>query len=171
MSSLDAPSPSGSGQTILAVDDDPDALQLCRLFLEKAGYSVLSATGSSEALKICKNNPGPIHLLVTDLIMPPPDFSFASGDNEFPHVHGHELARRALGMRKDLHVILMSANVDKDLQSYGIRPGSLPLLQKPLNEQTLLTLVNRTLQSPAPTPESLTKENPAGAKGADEWFD
>ena len=171
MSSLDSPSPSGSGQTILAVDDDPDALKLCRLFLEKAGYSVLSATGSSEALRICKNNPGPIHLLVTDLIMPPRDFSFASVDNEFPHVHGHELARRALGMRKDLHVILVSADVDKDLQTYGIRPGSLPLLPKPLNEQTLLTLVNHTLQSPAPTLESLTKERPSTAKGADEWFD
>lgn len=171
MSSLDSPSPSATGLTILAVDDDPDALKLCRLFLEKAGYSVLSATGSSEALRICKKNPGPIHLLVTDLIMPPPDFSFASVDNEFPHVHGHELARRALGMRKDLHVILMSADVDKDLQTYGIRPGSLPLLPKPLNEQTLLTLVNHTLQSPAPTPDSLTKERPSAAKGADEWFD
>jgi CheY-like chemotaxis protein len=171
MSPLNASSPSGTGQTVLAVDDDPDALKLCRLFLEKAGFSVLSASGSSEALKICKNHEGPIHLLVTDLVLPPPEFSFASGQNEFPHVHGHELAVRALRMRKDLRVILMSANIEKELQGYGIRPQSLPFIPKPLNAQTLVALVNQTIQSPPPTPESLMKESLGGAKGADEWFD
>jgi FixJ family two-component response regulator len=104
-------------------------------------------------------------------VMPPPDFSFASGDNEFPHVHGHELALRALRMRKDLHVILMSANIDKDLQGYGIRPGSLPFLSKPLDAQMLVATVAQALQSPPPTPESLAKDDRSGTKGADEWFD
>ncbi|HLZ35955.1 MAG TPA: response regulator [Nitrospira sp.] len=171
MSPFDASSRSGAGQTILAVDDDPDALKLCRLFLEKAGFSVLAASGSSEALKICKNHEGPIHLLVTDLVLPPPEFSFASGENEFPHVHGHDLAVRALRMRKDLRVILMSANIEKELQGYGIRAESLPFIPKPLEAQGLLTLVNQTLQAPPPTPESLIKESRGGAKGTDEWFD
>jgi len=165
----DVPTP-GPGKTVLAVDDDPDALQLCRLFLEKAGFSVLPATGSSEALKICKTHPGPIHLLITDLVMPPPDFSFVSGDNEFPHVHGHELAIRALRLRKDLHVIFMSANIDKELQGYGIRRGSVPCIVKPLEAQTLVSLAHDTLQAPSPTPETLQKES-TGVKGADEWFD
>ena len=134
------PAPSGQRKTVLAVDDDPDALNLCRLFLEKAGFSVLSAAGSSEALKICKTHAGPIDLLITDLVMPPPDFSFASGDNEFPHVHGHDLAVRALHMRKELHVILMSANIDKELQVYGIPPGGVPILTKPLNSQAMVSL-------------------------------
>ena len=159
------------GTTVLAVDDDPDALNLCRLFLEKAGFSVLSAAGSSEALKICKSHSGPIHLLVTDLIMPPPDFSFASGDNEFPHVHGHELAIRALRMRKDLHVILMSANIDKDLQGYGIRRGCVPFITKPLDAQALVSLAHDTLKAPPPTVESLQKQHTGEIKGADEWFD
>jgi CheY-like chemotaxis protein len=159
------------GKTILAVDDDPDALELCRLFLERAGFSVLSAAGSSEALKICKNHAGPIHLLITDLVMPPPDFSFASGNNEFPHVHGHELAIRALGMRKDLRVILMSANIDKELQGYGVSRGSVPFIAKPLEAQTLVRVAHDTLQSPPPTVESLQKEQSGGVKGADEWFD
>ena len=171
MSAPNGALPSGARPTVLAVDDDPDALKLCCLFLEKAGFSVLPATGSSEALKICKNHPGPIHLLVTDIVMPPPDFSFASGDNEFPHVHGHELALRALRMRNDLHVILMSANIDKDLQGYGIRPDCLPFLSKPLDAQTLATTVAQTLQSPPPTPESLVKDASSGAKGTDDWFD
>jgi CheY-like chemotaxis protein len=171
MSSLNAPSLPCAGQTVLAVDDDPDALKLCCLFLKKAGFSVLSASGSSEALKICKHHGGPIHLLVTDLVLPPPEFSFASGQNEFPHVHGHELAVRALRMRKDLRVILMSANIDKELQGYGIRAESLPFISKPLEAQTLITLVNQTILAPPPTPESLMKESTGGAKGTDEWFD
>jgi CheY-like chemotaxis protein len=170
MPPLNAP-PSAQGKTVLAVDDDPDALKLCRLFLEKAGFSVLPATGSSEALKICKNHAGPIHLLITDLVMPPPDFSFASGDNEFPHVHGHELAIRALRMRKELHVILMSANIDKELQGYGISRGCVPFITKPLEAQALVSLAHETLQAPPPTVESLQKEHPGGIKGADEWFD
>lgn len=171
MCPLDASPPPDPGRTVLAVDDDPDALKLCRLFLEKAGFSVLSAAGSSDALKICKSHEGPIHLLITDLVLPPPEFSFASGENEFPHVHGHELAVRALRMRKDLHVILMSANIEKELLGYGIRAGALPFLPKPLDAQALVSLVNRTLDAPPPTPESLMKESPGGAKGADEWFD
>ena len=170
MPPLDAP-PSAQGKTVLAVDDDPDALNACRVFLEKAGFSVLSATGSSEALKICKTHAGPIHLLITDLVMPPPDFSFASGDNEFPHVHGHELAIRALHMRKELHVILMSANIDKDLQGYGISRGCVPFITKPLEAQALVSLAHDTLQAPPPTVESLQKEHTSGFKGADEWFD
>lgn len=170
MPPLNAP-PSAQGTTVLAVDDDPDALQLCRVFLEKAGFSVLSATGSSEALKICKTHAGPIHLLITDLVMPPPDFSFASGDNEFPHVHGHELAIRALHMRKELHVILMSANIDKDLQGYGISRGCVPFITKPLEARALVSLAHDTLQAPPPTVESLQKEHTSGFKGADEWFD
>ena len=165
------PTPSAQGKTVLAVDDDPDALNLCRVFLERAGFSVLSAAGSSEALKICKNHAGHIHLLITDLVMPPPDFSFASGDNEFPHVHGHELAIRALRMRKDLHVILMSANIDKDLQGYGIKLGCVPFITKPLEAQTLVSLAHDTLESPPPSVESLQKDQSGGIKGADEWFD
>ena len=171
MSGLHAALTTGAGRTVLAVDDDPDALRLCRLFLEKAGFSVLSAAGSSEALKICKNHRGPIHLLVTDLVMPPPEFSIATGDNEFPHVHGHELAIRALCMRKELHIILMSANIDKELQGYGIRVGLLPFIQKPLDAQALVAVVHQTLQSPPPTPESLMKESAGGPQGVDEWFD
>ena len=86
------PSPAHTeNPTVLVVDDDAATFALCTKLLEKAGCSVLSASGSSEALKICKGHQGSIDLLVTDLVLPPPEFSFASGDNEFPHVHGHDL--------------------------------------------------------------------------------
>ncbi len=113
--------------TILVVDDEQAIVQLCTVMLEHAGFAVVSATKSSEALKMCKDHPGSIDLLLTDVVMPPPEFALAANDNEFPNVHGHELAVRALRLRKDLRVILMSGNLDQELAGYGIRRGGLPL--------------------------------------------
>ena len=153
------------------MDDDAATLTLCTKLLEQAGCSVLSASGSSEALKLCKGHQGSIDLLVTDLVLPPPEFSFASSDNEFPHVHGHELASRALRMRTNLRVILMSGNIDYDLAGYGIRKGTLPFLSKPFDPPAFVSLVKETLKASPPTPESLQKDHSIGTKGADEWFD
>ena len=157
--------------TVLLVDDDDATLRVCQRVLEQAGCSVLSASGSSEALKLCKGHPGSIDLLVTDLVLPPPEFSFATSDNEFPHVHGHDLAARALRMRANLRVILMSGNVDHDLAGYGIRKGTLPFLSKPFDPSAFVALVRETLTAPPPAPESLEKEQSTGPKGSDEWFD
>ena len=171
MSNPDVASPQSKKQTIVAVDDDTAIVHLCATVLEQAGFSVLPATNSSEALKICKNHPEPIDLLLTDLVMPPPEFSFASGDNEFPNVHGHELAVRALRMRKDLRVILMSGNIDQDLAGYGIRRGDLPFLPKPFEHQVLVALVRQTLHAPPPSIESLTASPPGIQNVGDGWVD
>jgi CheY-like chemotaxis protein len=168
-----SPSPPSAtaGPTVLVVDDDATVVAFCKKILQQAGFSTLCASGSSEALKICKQHEGTIDLLVTDLVLPPPEFSFASSENEFPHVHGHELALRALRMRKDLHVILMSGNPDSALTGYGIRKGTLPFLSKPFDPSDLVSLVKQTLQASPPTPEVLIKQQSPGTKGADEWFD
>ncbi len=171
MPNLDVASPQSTKQTIVAVDDDTTIVHLCATILEQAGFSVLPATNSSEALKICKHHPGPIHLLLTDLVMPPPEFSLASGDNEFPNVHGHDLAVRALRMRKDLRVILMSGNIDQDLAGYGIRRGNLPFLSKPFDHQALVALVRQTLHAPPPSIESLTAGRSGIPKVGDGWID
>jgi len=165
----DVASPQATQQTIVAVDDDGAIVRLCTAILEQTGFSVLPAIGSAEALKICKNHPGPIHLLLTDLVMPPPDFSFASGGNEFPNVHGHELAVRALRMRKDLRVVLMSGNIDQELAGYGISRGSLPFLSKPFAHQDLVALVRQALQGPPPSVEILAAGAPGTPKASDEW--
>jgi DNA-binding NtrC family response regulator len=171
MPNLDVASSKSAKQTIVAVDDDTAIVQLCATILDQAGFSVLQATNSSEALKICKNHPGPVHLLLTDLVLPPPEFSFASGDNEFPNVHGHELAIRALRMRSDLRVILMSGNIDQELAGYGIRRGTLPFLSKPFEHHALVALVRQTLQGPPPSVESLIASPPENPRAGDQWVD
>jgi DNA-binding NtrC family response regulator len=157
--------------TILVVDDEPSITKLCKIMLQQAGFSVLDADGSSEALKICAQHEGPIDLLLTDLVLPPPGFQLASSSNKFPHVHGHELAVRALRIRKDLRVILMSGNIDQDLAGYGIRRGDLPYLPKPFENQALVALVRQSLLAPSPSIESLTASPTGIPNVGDGWFD
>jgi len=163
--------PQSVSPTILVVDDEPSITKLCKTILQQAGFSVLVADGSSEALKICSQHEGTIDLLLTDLILPPPGFQLASSSNQFPHVHGHDLAVRALRIRKDLRVILMSGNVDKDLAGYGIRRGDLPFLPKPFDQQALVALVRQTLHTTPPSIESLTVGSPDTPKVGDGWVD
>ncbi len=156
MSQLDhAPRPVAK-QTILVVDDESAIVHLCKAILEQAGFYVLPAANSSEALRILKTHREPIHLLLTDIVMPPPEFSFASSSNEFPNVHGHDLAVRALHLRNGLRVILMSGNIDQELARYGIRRGRFPFLPKPFESQALIARVQLTLQAPPPSIEALT---------------
>jgi CheY-like chemotaxis protein len=163
--------PQSQSPTILVVDDEPSITMLCKEILQQTGFSVLVADGSSEALKICTQHEGPIDLLLTDLILPPPGFQLASSSNQFPHVHGHELAIRALRIRKDLRIILMSGNIDKDLAGYGIRLGSLPFLPKPFEIQALVTLVRQVLKASPPSIESLTAGPPETPTVGDGWVD
>ena len=116
--------------TLLVVDDELPIIKLCKALLEEAGFTVLEAEDSSEALKICTHHEGPIDLLLADLVLPPPGFQLAPASNPFPYVNGHELAVRATVIRKGLRVILMSGNPDKELLSHGIRRGTLPFYRE-----------------------------------------
>lgn len=164
-------SPPSTQQTILVVDNEQVIAELCASLLKQAGFSVLVTTKSSEALRICKEHSGPIHLLLTDVIMHPAELSLATGDNEFPQVHGHELAVRALRMRKGLRVILMSGNnVEQDLAGYGISRGMFPALSKPSTAEDLVPMVRAILQGPAPSVETLTANPPTKLVG-EGWYD
>ena len=171
MNNLEAASPHSTKHTILVVDDEKAIVDLCAAILKLAGFSVLPATNSSEALKIAKHHPGPVHLLLTDLVMHPPEFSLASSDNEFPYVHGHELAVRALRLRNDLRIILMSGNIAQELEGYGIRRRGLPFLPKPFEAQALVALVRETLQEPPPSLEHMTADPSRKVLVGDGWFD
>jgi len=160
--------PPAASPTILVVDDELAVTKLCKTVLQGAGFTVLDADGSSDALKICAQHEGPIDLLLTDLILPPPGFQLASSSNQFPHVHGHELAVRAATMREGLRVILMSGNPDKELASHGIKRGTLPFLAKPFEKEGLIRLIREVLAQPAP---ALDLSGQGKAANAVDWFD
>ena len=153
--------------TILVVDDEGSIVKLCKALLEAAGFHVLEADGSSEALKICTQHDGPIDLLLTDLVLPPPGFQLSSTSNQFPHVNGHQLAVRAATIRNGLHIILMSGNPDKELASHGIKRGSLPFIVKPFGKDELVQTVCEVLAQPAPA-INRTGNNQGGSDV--DWF-
>lgn len=154
------------------VDDEPSITALCETLLRQAGFSVLVAHGSSEALKLCVQRKRPIDLLLTDLVLPPPGLQLVAPSNPFPHVHGHELAVRALRLRNNLRVICMSGNIDRDLAGYGIRRGNLPFIAKPFGSDALVALVRQTLQTQPPSAESIARlaEDIGISKVGDGWF-
>ena len=153
--------------TILVVDDELPIVKLCKALLEGAGFTIFEADSSSEALKICTEHQGPIDLLLTDLVLPPPGFQLASTSNQFPHVNGHELAVRATLIRSGLRIILMSGNPDKELASHGIKRGTFPFLEKPFERDRLIALVQNVLAQPAPT---LGVEDRPRAANDTDWF-
>lgn len=152
--------------TILVVDDEVPIITLCKALLEEAGFTVLEADGSSDALKICTQHRGPLDLLLADLVLPPPGFQLSLASNPFPHVNGHQLAIRAATIRKDLRIILMSGNPDKELLSHGIKRGTLPFLAKPFERDHLIALVHQVLAQPAPI---LAGERPPCVNGT-AWY-
>ena len=125
-------------ETILVVEDSDPVRQLVERCLKRLGYEVYVAAQWSEAKRICDTHPGPIHLLLTDLIL--------------PGVDGLEIARRAEALRPGLRVIYMSG-FSGDLAASPERLGDdFILLQKPFTPSKLLHLVRQRLDAPGPTP-------------------
>src|SRR5207302_1129974 len=84
----------GAGETVLVVDDEPAVRVVTKRILQRSGYAVLEAAGGVEALDALREHPGPIHLLLTDVIM--------------PEMNGREVAQRVRGQRPGIRVVYMS---------------------------------------------------------------
>lgn len=143
-----------SPQRILVVDDDPSIRLLCARALTGAGYVVIEAAGSSEAMSLYVARTKPIDLLLIDLFLPPPDFQLCSVAAQFPRVNGHQLLYQALSLKEKLHVLFISSHSYDSLAPQGmtIDPGQ--FLQKPFSIEVLLTRVAAALAAPAIGPEN-----------------
>jgi CheY-like chemotaxis protein len=82
-------------ETILLVDDDVEVLEITREMLERLGYLVLDALSAEEAVRVALGHPGPIQLLLTDVVM--------------PGASGHDLAQQLALPRPEMKVLYMSA--------------------------------------------------------------
>lgn len=163
-----APVPPSPTKTILVIDDDPSTRLICVKTLRAERFTVLEAEGSTESLKILATHQEPIDLLLTDLMLPPPGLEFASTQNPYPRVHGHEVIQRTLAMKKTLRVILMSSLSEKDRKAYRLTTDHVPFLQKPFSVETLMQLVHEVLAA-----EPLSYDESAGAsiaKQDTQWY-
>ena len=155
-------------KTILVVDDDPSTRLICVKTLRAKGFTVLEAEGSSEALKVLATHQEPIDLLLTDLMLPPPDLQFTSTQNPYPRVHGHDVIQRAMEMKKTSRVILMSGLSYHERKAYQAVTDHVPFLQKPFSVEIMMQLVHEVLASaPLSYDESAAKST---AKQDVRWY-
>jgi PAS domain S-box-containing protein len=129
---LDSAAPKICGlETILLAEDEAGVRSLLRRVLEQNGYTVLEAENGTEALQLCAKHPEPIHLLVTDLVM--------------PKMNGRELAERMAQIRPNLQVLYMSGYTDDAIIRQGIQELGTAFLQKPFNPAAFLEKVRQRL--------------------------
>jgi two-component system, cell cycle sensor histidine kinase and response regulator CckA len=117
-------------ETVLLVDDAEPFRKLVRMVLEEAGYTVIEARSSSEAAQAGAVHDGPIHLLLTDVIM--------------PKVDGYQLSDYLKFHRPDMKVLYMSGYTGSTAGQSALKSGA-RILPKPLRRETLLSSVRRAL--------------------------
>lgn len=117
-------------RTILVVDDDAWVRGLARDVLAREGYRVLEAIDGQDAIRVSAEHPGPIHLLLTDVVM--------------PGMNGCDLATGLSALLPGLKVMFMSA-YDRDfLVARGLNPGG-PVITKPFTIEYLTRRVQMVL--------------------------
>jgi PAS domain S-box-containing protein len=128
--------PRSGTETILLAEDSQMVRDLAEGALREAGYSVLSAPDGAKALSIAKSHAAPIHLLVTDAIM--------------PEMSGAQLAQELRRLRPDTRVIFMSGYTEDTVEQHGISGQGSHFLAKPFMTDALLRKVREVLDAPRP---------------------
>ncbi len=113
-------------ETVLIVEDSDNVRRLMRHVLETKGYVVLEATDGAEGLRLSEAHEGPIHLLLTDVVM--------------PGMGGRELATRLLKSRPSTRVLFASGYPRTSLPGDGV-----DLIPKPFTPDELERKVRETL--------------------------
>ncbi len=127
--------PSKGTETVLLVEDEAGVRQLARQILKQHGYRVLEAADAKEALRLASQERGPIHLLLTDVIM--------------PLMSGRELVEQIRPLRKEMRVIYMSGYTDDVLAYRGDLGPDINFLQKPFAPEALTKKVRDVLEEPS----------------------
>jgi PAS domain S-box-containing protein len=130
------PSPgrlAGGRETLLLVEDEALILRVAKRFLAELGYTVLTAADGLEALDVVHRHAEPIHLLVSDLIM--------------PRMSGRELATRVLALRPEIRVLFTSGYAADAISPDGVLGAGLNFLPKPYSPSSLAAAVRDVLDT------------------------
>jgi signal transduction histidine kinase/ActR/RegA family two-component response regulator len=122
---------SSGGETILLVEDEDGVRKFVRTMLEKLGYAVLEASGTDQALSLATTAPGPIDLLLTDVIM--------------PRMNGPELAKQIMAIRPGLRVVFMSGYTDRTVRLQDHLQSDANFIQKPFTPKLLAQKLREAL--------------------------
>ncbi len=125
-------------ETILLVEDEERVRKATAAILLRAGYHVLEAQSGGDALLICEQRPGAIHVLLTDVVM--------------PRMSGVQLAARLASIQPGLRVVYMSGYTDNSALLHDVLASNVAFVQKPITPQALLRTVRDALEAPPVTP-------------------
>ncbi len=125
------PAVPGGDETILLVEDEREVRELAREVLESHGYHVLCCASPEDAITECRAHPGPLDLMITDVVM--------------PGMNGLELRRRMADARPGMRVLYMSGYADRAAALGAAGDAEVAFLQKPFHPAALLAKVRRAL--------------------------
>jgi DNA-binding NtrC family response regulator len=118
---------------VLVVEDEEAVRKLAAHILRSHGHTVIEANNGEEALRLCREHPGPIDVLVTDVIM--------------PGISGGVLAGAAVILRPGLRTVFISGYSDDALVNHGISANEAAFVQKPFTPTQLTAAIDRALNS------------------------
>jgi two-component system cell cycle sensor histidine kinase/response regulator CckA len=126
-----SPTPKGGTGIVLLVEDEESILKVGKIMLEKLGYTVLAADRPSAAIRLAREHDGPIHLVLTDVVM--------------PEMNGKELVEQ-LGLEyPGLKCLYMSGYTANVIAHHGILDRGVSVIQKPFSLRDLSTKVREAL--------------------------
>jgi len=119
-------------ETLLLVEDDPAIRELASRGLQGRGFRVLAAGDAETALELARAHPGPIHVLVTDVIL--------------PGANGRELAERLVRERPATRVLFVSGYSQDVIARHGVLDSGVELLEKPYTPRALAERIRAILE-------------------------
>lgn len=122
-----APTTRNGQGTILLVEDDAAILAMCKVLLERLGYTVLATTQPNEALTLASEHPE-INLLITDVVM--------------PEMNGRDLSLKIQALHPKLPCLFMSGYTADVIAPHGVLDGAMKFIQKPFSLQELASSVH-----------------------------
>jgi CheY-like chemotaxis protein len=124
------PLPKGS-EVVLLVEDEAAVRHLVRQVLQMCGYTVLEAVDGLEAIRVAEEHEGPIHLLLSDVVM--------------PHMGGCQLADKIRTRHPELRVLFLSGHSIDYVYEQGAQQTEFSFLQKPFTVGALAVKVREVL--------------------------
>jgi len=118
-------------ETILLVEDDQTVREFALQVLERMGYTVLEAEDAEKALEWAQRYPAPIHLLLTDVVM--------------PRMSGQKLAERIAAIRPGVKTLYMSGYTDRAIVNHGVLEPGTAFIQKPFTPSALTNKIRQVL--------------------------
>ncbi len=128
---IEASSVLTGSETVLIVENEDRVREAAARILERHGYRVLAVDRGSTALDLVRTGEEPIHLLLTDVVM--------------PEMSGVRLSEHLGALQPDIKVVFMSGYTGGAIAQHGVLDEGAPLVQKPFSHDTLLEAVRRRL--------------------------